>query len=102
MYQKNEPTFIDLPPNCCLSAVMLILSSKLLDLERKTRLEPAFAGISRELYLHPQPLEGGSGVVRASHRVKRKKQPVWTAFLSLLLQAKPPLSTLRLRREKSK
>ena len=26
--------------------------------ERKTRLEPAFAGISRELYLHPQPLKG--------------------------------------------
>ena len=31
--------------------------------ERKTRLEPTMlAGISRELYLHPQPLEGVSGV----------------------------------------
>ena len=36
---------------------------------------------SREIYLHPQPLKGVSGVASCKSRVKRKKQPVWTAFL---------------------
>ena len=51
-----------------------------------------FADISRELYLHPQPLEGGRGVASGESSCQTKKQPVWTAFLSLLLQAKPLLS----------
>ena len=60
------------------SLFCLILSSKLLDLERKTSHESAFAGISRELYLHPQPLKGERGVARGESRFP--------------LQAKPPLS----------
>ena len=44
--------------------------------ERKTRLEPAFAGISRELFLHPQPLRGERGVARANHAF-RSKSPLY-------------------------
>ena len=49
------------PLKRCFKGFCLILSSKLLDFERKTRLEPAFAGISRELFLHP--LTPGQGVL---------------------------------------
>ena len=53
-----------------------------LDFERKTRLEPAFAGIFRELYLHPlTPWKGWVGSLRASLVSTEEKQPVWTAFL---------------------
>ena len=56
-------------------------------LERKTSHEPAFAGISRELYLHPPTPERGEwgrcGRVIVANNTKRKKQPVWTAFLRL-------------------
>ena len=44
--------------------------------ERKTRLEPTMlVGNSRELYLHPQPLEGASGVTSGEvcFNAKRKK-----------------------------
>ena len=34
---------------------------------------------SRNIYLHPDPWEGSLGSLRASRRVKRKKQPSWTA-----------------------
>ena len=47
------------PLKRCFKGFCLILSSKLLDLERKTRLELAFAGISRELMFTPPTPERG-------------------------------------------
>ena len=53
--------------------------------ERKTRLEPTLrVGIfSRTVIYTPDPWKGRVWSLRASHRVKRKKQPIWTAFLRL-------------------
>ena len=59
---------------CCIKTKKSQITLRL-DFERKTRLEPAFAGISRELFLHPQPLRGECGsVVNSSGEVKKIMQ----------------------------
>ena len=69
----------------------LILSSKLLDLERKTSHEPAFAGISRELlFTPPNPLEGGilGSLVRAIITENTKQKRQLSSCLSLFWSGK--------------
>ena len=50
-------------------------------MQQKTRLEPALraCNCSRIIFTPPNPWKGRVGSLRASHRVKRKKQSVWTA-----------------------
>ena len=72
------------PLKRCFKGFCLILSSKLLDLERKTSHEPAFAGISRELlFTPPNPLTGGTlgslvaSLVFCSKRSLPYQREVW-------------------------